>query len=465
MPVLHPDRLLPQEGGLLRVARAIYDRVAELPVVSPHGHTDPAWFAENTLFPDPASTFVTPDHYILRMLRSVGENFDSLGVSRSDGGQTASGRSVWKVFASRYSTFAGTPSAGWMDHALGEIFGVKAELNETTAETIYDQISERLADDEFRPRALLDKFGVEIIATTDDATSDLRHHRKARETGENRVIPTYRPDAVSNPLRQDFKSQVQKLGDLTGEDCSLWSGFIEAHRKRRAYFRSLGATASDHGLAIPKTYDLPEATAQKLLTKALASALTDEETTVFQGMVMTEMAGLAVEDGMVTQIHAGVLRNTDRNFFQLYGADHGSDIPCSVNWAQGLSPLLEKYGSSSLSLLVFTLDESTYARELAPMAGYWPSLKLGPPWWFHDSPEGIRRYLHQVFETAGHRNLAGFNDDTRAIFSIPGRHDTWRREVAGFLSRLVSDYRLSIGQAHDIATWLCYDSAKEAYKL
>ncbi len=464
--ILHPDRLLPADPGLRRIARDLYEGVRDLPIVSPHGHTDPAWFARDTAFGNAAELLIVPDHYVLRMFRSQGLDYDQLGVPRADGGPVAEARAVWQTFAAHYHLLAGTPSALWLDHAMSAVLGCPERLTPANADALFDHINAQLADPAFRPRALLDRFNVAVIATTEGALDPLAHHAALPIEWRVRVRTTYRPDAVTDPEAPAFRADLLTLGALTDCDVSGWAGMIEAHRRRRAHFRAHGATATDHGTPSALTADLPPAKCQRLLTGALAGTLTPAEAEQFRAQMLTEMAGLSVEDGMVMQLHAGPRRNTDRGMMAVRGANMGADIPQRTDWVGGLAALLNRYGAApGFRLIAFTLDETTYARELAPLAGYWPCLLIGPPWWFHDSPEGIRRYLDRVVETAGYANLAGFNDDTRALLSIPARHDVWRREVAGHLSRLVADHRLDRTQAAVIAADLCCHSAKRAYRL
>lgn len=464
---LHPDRLLPAESSLRHIARDLYDGVRDLRIVSPHGHTDPAWFADDAPFTDAAALLVVPDHYLLRMMRSVGISYDALGVARNDGGAVAAPRDIWRTFARHYHLYAGTPSSLWVDHAMSAVLGCEEKLSEHNADALFDHINAQLALPSFRPRALLDRFSVETIATTEGALDPLAHHDKlARDGLIGRVRTTYRPDAITDPESATFRADLLALGEVTGTDVHEWDGMIEAHRRRRADFRRLGATATDHGAPTPFTADLAPAERQRLLNRALAGTLTADQAELFRGQMLTEMAGLSVEDGMVMQIHAGSRRNTDRKAFASRDANMGADIPGRADWVGGLDALLNRHGAEpGLRIIVFTLDETAYTRELAPMAGYWPSLMIGPPWWFHDSPQGIRRYLDQVVETAGFANLAGFNDDTRALLSIPARHDVWRREICSFLARLVAEHRLDKPEAARLAAELSYHSAKKAYRL
>lgn len=465
--LLHADRLLPSADPALSIARDLYEAVKELPIISPHGHTSPEWFAKNEPFSDPATLFLTPDHYVLRMLRSRGLSYDSLGVPRKDGGAVAEGRVAWKLFAANFHLFAATPSKLWIDHSLQWAFGITDELNVDNADAIYDAIDAKLKDADCLPLGLLDKANVEAIATTESALDELSYHQMLSEKGLiGRVRTTYRPDDVTDPDGVGFADNIQKFGEITGEDISNWEGLINAHRKRREFFRTMGAVATDHGVPTANTADLAAVEKQTLLDQALAGQLDSAGAELFRAQMLTEMAGLSAEDGMVMQIHAGSNRNTDPRLMDEYGPNLGADIPGTSDFVSGLQPLLARFGNAEkFRLIMFTLDETTYARELAPMAGYWPSLMIGPPWWFHDSPQGIRRYLDGVVESAGFYNLAGFNDDTRALLSIPARHDVWRREVCRFLAEFVAQHRLSKSSAEEIAGHLSYRAAKDAYRL
>lgn len=464
---LHADRLLPSADPALSVARELYEAVKDLPIISPHGHTLPQWFAENEPFSDPAALFLTPDHYVLRMLRSRGISYDALGVPRKDNGEVAEGREAWRLLAANFHLFAATPSKLWVDHSLQWCFGINESLNAENADAIYDTIDARLADDDMRPLALLDKAKVEAIATTEFALDELPYHQVMADNGLiGRVRTTYRPDDVTDPDAPGFAANIERLGELTGQDVANWEGLIEAHRHRRAFFRTMGAVATDHGVPTANTVDLALGEKQTLLNHALSGQLDAAGAELFRAQMLTEMAGLSAEDGMVMQIHAGSRRNTDPLLMNERGPNLGADIPTQSNFVTGLQPLLARFGNAEgLRVILFTLDETTYARELAPMAGYWPSLMIGPPWWFHDSPQGIRRYLDGVVESAGFYNLAGFNDDTRALLSIPARHDVWRREVCRFLAEFVAEHRLSKQSAAEIAAQLSYQAAKDAYRL
>ena len=465
---LDPDRLFPIEPGARALARALYDEVRDLPIVSPHGHTDPRWYAEDAAFPDPAQLFVTPDHYVFRLLHSQGVPLTDLGVPRVDGGPTETdGRTIWRRLAEHFHQLRGTPSRMWLEHTFETVFDLDGRLSPATADDFYDHIAERLARPEYRPRALFDRFGIEVIATTESALDDLRWHRQVRESGWNgRVVTAYRPDAVVDPDFPGFALNVARLGELTGCDTATWEGYLEAHRQRREFFKDHGATSSDHGHPTARTENLAPAEAAALFARTLTGQATPEEADAFRGQMLTEMARMSLEDGLVLQIHPGSMRNHSVETLARFGRDKGFDIPTRTDYVRALKPLLDEVGErADLTIILFTLDESVYARELAPLAGVYPALKLGPAWWFHDSPEGMRRYREMTTETAGFYNTVGFNDDTRAFCSIPARHDMARRVDCAFLATLVATGRLAEDEAPEVARDLAYRLAKTAYKL
>jgi glucuronate isomerase len=466
--LLSEDRLFPPEPSVREIARRLYAEVRSLPIVSPHGHTDPAWFACNEPFPDPSTLLIVPDHYIFRMLYSHGIPLESLGVARVDGGAVEEdSRKIWSLLAENWHLFRGTPSRTWLTYVLSEVFAVEEKLGPTSANRIYDRIAECLHRPEFRPRALFERFNIEVLATTESPLDTLPHHQALRQSGwKGRVITAFRPDPVVDPEYEQFSSSVAKLGELTGEDTGTWAGYLRALADRRRFFASLGATSTDHGHPSAATFDLPRLECESLFQRALAGDASPVQAERFRGQMLTEMARMSVEDGLVMQIHPGACRNHNRAVFSKFGRDKGGDIPTQTEYVRALKPLLDRFGNHPrLSVIVFTLDESTYSRELAPLAGHYPALKLGPAWWFFDSPEGMRRYRERVTETAGFYNTVGFNDDTRAFLSIPARHDVARRVDCAFLAQWVAEHRLDEDEAVEIAIDLAYNLAKRAYKL
>jgi glucuronate isomerase len=464
---LDPDRLFPADPTTRAIARELYSGVAGLPIVSPHGHTDPAWFATNAPWTNATELLLAPDHYLYRMLYSQGVPLERLGVASRNGPSPVDPREAWRTFASHYYLFRGTPSRMWLDHVFAEVFGLDVLLDASTADLYYDRINAALATPVFRPRALFERFNIELLATTEGADDPLKEHAAIRASGWNgRVITTYRPDAVVDPEHEDFQAALAKFGELSGEDVRSWDGYLAAHRKRRADFRAAGATATDHGHPTPATADLPDAEKRALFAKIVSGRWSGEDAELFRAQMLTEMAAMSVDDGMVIQIHPGSFRNHNRWLHEAFGRDKGADIPQRTDYVRALKPLLNRFGNEPrLSIILFTLDESTYARELAPLAGHYPCLKLGPAWWFHDSPEGMRRFREMTTETAGFYNTVGFNDDTRAFLSIPARHDVARRVDCSFLARLVAEGRIADWEAAELAHELAYDLVRRAYKL
>ena len=462
--LLHEDRLFPAEEKALNVAKALYAEIKSLPIISPHGHTQAAWFAQNAPFPDPATLFVQPDHYVFRMLYSQGVSMDDLGIGKA---KIDDPRKVWRIFASHFYLFRGTPSRIWLDYAFQELFGLKERLSEKTADVYYDTIDAKLQTPEFLPRALFERFNLEVLSTTDAPTDSLDAIKEIRNSGwKGRIVPAFRPDSVVDPDFTGFACTIAKLGEQTGEDTTKWNGYLNALRKARARFKENGCTSTDHGQPTAQTADLPASEAAALFSKVLSGKNDAVESELFRAQMLTEMARMSVEDGLVMQIHPGSVRNHNKLVFEKYGRDMGADIPGRTEYVHALKPLLDRFGNEkNLTIILFMLDESTISRELAPLAGHYPCLRLGPPWWFHDSPEGMMRFRQLATETAGFYNTVGFNDDTRAFLSIPARHDVARRIDCAFLGTLVAQHRLDIDEAFEVAHELTYGLVKKAYRL
>ena len=462
--LLHDDRLFPADSSTRDVARRIYASIRDLPILSPHGHTQASWFAKNEPFSDPAKLFIQPDHYVHRMLYSQGISLEQLEIGAE---QIRDPRAVWRLFAEKYFLFRGTPTRMWLDFAFEELFGLDEPLSAKTADDYYDKISASLQTPEFRPRALFDRFHLEVLATTDSALDSLADHKAIRESAwPRRVLPTFRPDSVVDPDFQGFAENLARLGEQEREDTSTWTGYLAALRNARERFRARGCTATDHGHPTARTANLSHEESAALFSKVLRGGTDAQEHELFRAQMLTEMARMSVDDGLTMQIHPGSVRNHNRLLYDRFGRDMGADIPTRIEYVESLRPLLDLFGNErGLTIILFTLDESTYSRELAPLAGHYPCLRLGPPWWFHDSPEGMMRYRESVTETAGFYNTAGFNDDTRAFLSIPARHDVARRVDSAFLARLVVEHRLTETEAFETARDLTDRLVRSAYKL
>jgi glucuronate isomerase len=469
VPLIHDDRLFPADPSTRDIARRLYAEVRDLPLISPHGHTQAAWFAKNEPFPDPAKLFVQPDHYIYRMLYSQGISLDDLEIGVAE---LKNPRKVWRIFAENYYLFRGTPTRMWLDFAFHELFGLDERLSAETADLYFDVIAERLKMPEFLPRALYERFNLEVLSTTDPPTDRLLDHKAIlasdwKVRGKTpRIIPAFRPDSVVDPEFRGFRENIARLGEITGENTRSWTGYLTALRTSRERFKHVGCTSTDHGHPTAQTADLSPTEAAKLFDEILLGSPDAAKQELFRAQMLTEMARMSLEDGLVMQIHPGSYRNHNRKVFEKYGRDTGADIPTATEYVRALRPLLERFGNEKdFTLILFTLDETTYSRELAPLAGHYPCLRLGPPWWFHDSPEGMMRFREQVTETAGFYNTVGFNDDTRAFLSIPARHDVARRIDCGWLARLVAEHRLDEDEAVEVARDLTYNLVKKAYKL
>jgi glucuronate isomerase len=464
MNFLHEDRLFPADIDTRAIAKRLYASIQHLPILSPHGHTDARWFAEDLAFPNPTELFILPDHYVHRMLYSQGISLEDIGLDKD---ATRDPQEVWRLFAAHYYLFRGTPTQMWLDHAFDELFGMTERLSAKNADLYYEAISKKLASAEFRPRALFDRFHIEVLATTNSPLETLEHHAAIRaSTWKARILPTFRPDSVVDPEFAGFRENIARLGEMTGEDTSHWQGYLRSLEQTRQRFKNLGCTATDHGHPTAGTADLDSSAAESLYGKVVAKEATATEQELFRAQMLTEMARMSLNDGLTMQIHPGSFRNHNPFVYRRLGRDAGADIPTATDYVHALQPLLNRYGNEpGLTIILFTLDESAYSRELAPLAGHYPALRLGPPWWFFDSPEGMSRFREYTTETAGFYNTVGFNDDTRAFLSIPGRHDMARRMDCGFLGRLVAEHRLDEDEAQELAVDLTYNLARKAYKL
>jgi glucuronate isomerase len=453
------------------VARELYAAVRDLPLISPHGHVDPRILADDEPFPDPARLIVVPDHYVTRMLLSQGIPPSRLGVPRRDGGPVETdGRTIWRLLAENWHLFRGTPSRLWLERTFQTVFGVETPLRAETADDVYDAIAARLAEPGFRPRALFERFRIEVLATTEAPTDDLGQHAKLAADGwggrGGRVITTFRPDNVVDMDREDWAGEVARLGELAGEDVGTFAGYLTALRRRREAFIEAGATSSDHGHPTARTEALPAAEAAVLYDRGLRGRQTAADAERFRAHMLVEFARMSIDDGLVMQLHPGAVRDHNRSLYAAHGRDVGGDIPQATDYVQALRPLLDAYGMDPrLRVVLYTLDEYTFSRELAPLAGGYPALFLGAPWWFLDSPDGLKRFREAVTESAGFYNTAGFVDDTRAFCSIPVRHDIARRSDAAFLASLVVQDRLPHDEALETIADLAYHLPKRIFRL
>jgi len=467
--ILAPDRYFDPDPNQRRIARDLYESVASLPLICPHGHVDPKLFAnEQASFGTPVDLLILPDHYVVRMLYSQGISLESLGVSRLDGRPVEKDhRKIWQIFAENFYLFRGTPSGLWLTEELRDLFGVEEKLNGGSARKIYDQIESQLGKPEFHPRALFERFNIEVLCTTDPATDPLLSHQAIRKSGwKGRIIPTFRPDGVFNILIPGWKENIQKLGALSGITVDSYPKFIAALENRRAFFKEMGAKATDHSALTPRTEELSPEEARRLFAEALKGRTSQEDAARFVAHMLMECARMSIEDGLVMQIHPGSLRNHNPQVFNLFGPDRGCDIPIQTEYTRNLKPLLNKYGNHpGFTFIVFTLDEAAYGRELAPLAGHYPAMRLGPPWWFFDSINGMTRFRMETTETAGLYNTVGFNDDTRAFPSIPARHDLFRRVDANWIAGLVVRGIVDLEDAREMIQDTAYRLPKKAYRL
>lgn len=464
---LHSDRILPSDPTLRPIAHDIYEAVKDLPIISPHGHVPAQWLADDEPFGDPTSLLLTPDHYVNRLLHASGVALSDLGVAQQDFGPTQS-RAAFSLLCSHWEVFRGTPVRFWFESELVEIFGIDQRPSEENAGEIYDAIDAKLKTPEFRPRALYDRFRIEFLATTDDPCDDLAHHAKltADPTWTGQVAPTFRPDKYLEPATLGWNDLVDRLGEVSGVDTGDYAGWVAAMENRRAFFKQHGAVSTDHSHRDARAEPIPDAEAERLYALARAGRITPDEADTLRRNFMFAQARMAADDGLVMTLHPGVYRNHHTSTFAAFGADVGCDIPMSVEFTRALQPMLAAFGTTPyFQLVVFTMDETVYSRELAPMAGFYPSVYLGVPWWFIDAPEAMARFRGAVTETAGFTRTSGFIDDTRAYLSIPARHDLSRRVDSGYLAKLVGEHRLTMDEAVDVAYELVVGNPRRAFKL
>jgi len=467
MGYLPNDRFL--DPANREIAGQLYETVRTLPLICPHGHVDPRLLSSEYYdYGTPVDLLIIPDHYIFRMLYSQGITLETLGIPRRDGAAVESDhRKIWQIFADNIHLFRATPTGIWIRDELAGVFGSSEKLTSTNAQTVYDQIAEKLAQPEFQPRRLFERFNIEVLATTDPAASRLEHHQAIRQSGwSGRIVPTFRPDALINIDGEDWMAQIQQLSAVTGIDVNSVPSLIAAIEHQRAFFKQMGATATDHGVLTAYTTSLSELEAEAIFQRALKGNASADDAARFVGHMLIELARMSVDDGLVMQLHVGAMRNHNPLIYLHFGRDMGADIPTQMEFTRCLKPLLDRFGNHpSLRLILFTLDETTYSRELAPLAVHYPALRLGPPWWFFDSLYGMRRYFDNVVETAGIYNTAGFNDDTRAYPSIPARHDVWRRASADWVAGLVMRRIIDEQDANEMMLDLAYRLAKQTYKF
>ncbi|MEW1808161.1 glucuronate isomerase [Pseudarthrobacter sp. NPDC080039] len=466
---IHPDRLLPSDPATRAIARSLLGEVEAAPIYSPHGHVDPAWLADNKPFNDPATLLITPDHYVTRMLHAAGVPLSELGVSPLNGGaHPADPRDIWRSFSEKWHLFLGTPVRYWMEQELNELFGINEQPDAGNADEIFDTIQTALQTDEFRPRELFKKFNIAVLATTDDPVDDLSTHRLLRDDPSftGRVLPTFRPDRYLDPAAPGWTTALDRLHNVSGIDTSSYAGLLAALKARRQFFKDHGATATDSGCPEAGTEPLSDPDAQRLHLKALRGQITDREAVAYRRNMLYQMAAMSAEDGLVMQLHPGIFRNHHRPTFNKFGPDTGHDLPTRTSFVEPLRPLLESFGTHpNFRMVLFTVDETAFSREIAPLAGFYPSVYVGAPWWFLDTPAAISRFRSAVTDSAGFYKTAGFVDDTRAFCSIPARHNMARRADAAHLATLVTTHQITETDAHTLARDLVGRIPTDAFRL
>ena len=391
MADLRADRYIEAPG----LGLELYSDVAELPIVSPHGHIDVRLFADPAARLDPPGRlFVSADHYVVRMLYSQGVPLERAGLGETE----VDDRAVWQLLADNVHLFALTPTGLWLRETLATVFGIEERLDSASAEVLYARVEEQLASPAFAPRALLDRFRVECLSTTDAAGASLADHRALAESQPGRIRPTFRPDAVVALDAAGWRDAlVRARGCRRPRDRRL----RDVHRRRWPSAaprsrRSAGRQPITRRRA-PTPRASPTVRRPRCSQPRLRARARHADARRFEAHMLNEFARMSSDDGLVMQLHVGSLRDHNSPLAERFGRDIGADIPVATDWTRGLRPLLEACGNDpGFTVILFTLDESTYSRELAPLAGHYPAVLLGCPWWFHDSPAGIDRFLDRV---------------------------------------------------------------------
>lgn len=458
---MNSSKILPNDPQTKVLATRLYELIADLPIISPHGHVDPELLAKNEPFGNPTELFILKDHYVTRLLHSV-------GVDLSDIYKSSDPRKVWSIFYENYHVFSGTSSGYWFEETLRSIFAIKDLPSTENANRHYDLIASNLLEPAFLPKALAKRFNIEILATTDDPIDNLEYHREISKDSsfETKVVPTFRPDRYLDPRSIGWKENIEKLLAVVNLKENNYKNFISALEDRRQYFKQHGAFSSDHGVFEPYTCILDEKVASEIYQSALIGTASENELRDFAGHMLVEMARMATVDGLVMTIHAGVVRNHHEDTLKAFGPDTGHDLPVTCEWVQNLRPLLNAYGlSKNLKVVLFSLDETNWSREIAPLASFYPSVFIGAPWWFLDAPEAIQRFRASTVDIAGFYKGSGFIDDTRAFLSIPARHDLARRSDSAYLAKMVSEGRITFEQALKISVDLVTTIPRKAFNL
>ncbi|WP_028049905.1 glucuronate isomerase [Cellulomonas sp. URHD0024] len=464
----HPDRLFPSEPGQRDIARRLYAEVAHAAIYSPHGHVDARLLLDDEPFGDPAELLVTPDHYVLRLLHAAGVPLDDLGLSRDGAARTSSGRAVWRRLAEHWDLFLGTPVRFWFESELHDVFGLTEHPSAANADAQYDQLVDALARDAFRPRALFERFGIEVLATTDDPADDLSAHLALRADPRfrGRVLPTFRADRYMDPSAATWADSLDRLAGAADVDTTSYAGLLAALRVRRAAFAAAGATATDTGVLDAGSTPLAAPDAERIHADALRGMVTSEDAVAYRRNMLFRLAEMSAQDGLVMQLHPGVIRNHHAPTLSAFGPDTGHDLPDTGAFTRPLTPILDAFGTDpTFRLVLFTVDETTFSREIAPLAGFYPSVYAGAPWWFLDSPAAIWRYRQAVTDSAGFTKTSGFIDDTRAYCSIPARHDMSRRVDAAYLASLVATHQITEDDALAVARRLVDEIPRTTFRL
>lgn len=460
--MLHPYRLLGTHPEQTKLAYEHLKEAASYPLICPHSHVNPALFSDSQgSFPNPVEMFVRRDVRVLSQLHSQGVRLEPFLDPNRDPEE------VWRMFARHYRLFWGTSTALWLEQQLETVFAISEALDESSADHIYQTLVARIAQPEYRPRAVLERLKIEILCTTASATDPLLHYRTLSQGAwAGRVLPVFRPDKLLWTAHPDWLPELHKLAAQTSGPITRMRAFLDALRQRRHEFKRLGCVATDHGCERPYTERLSSKAADDLFSLALKGKITIAESIRLQGHLLIEMAKMSLEDGLVMQIHTGSYQDHNGELLVRFGPNKGADLPLATEFTSNLKPLLGVVGNEpAMKLVLFSLDETAYGRDLGPLAGHYPAVFVGAPWSFHNGPKGLMRYFDQVVETAGLCNTAGFQDHARSVGTLAARHDLWRRIACRWLANLELEGRLSHAQARSMLGDLANGRARKVYGL
>ncbi len=451
--ICHADRLFPADLSTRMLARRLYESVRGLPLVCSGVVADPSWFAENPALPDPAQVFVQSDRQVWAILRGHGVAPGQLGVADDGASIAGDPASVWKVFAANYHAFRGTPTRLWHDHAFSTLFGLNERLSADNSDRFYTRVAECLAKPEFRPRALFQRFNIELLSALATPFDSLDPYLAARGSLKGRLVPTYCPDRLVDANNPGFITALDRFAELTSTDAWTWKGYLDAHRQRRAQFKSAGALAISQFALAARTADLPAEDAEKLFAKIVSRDFSPAEGDLFRAQMATEMARMSLDDGLVLQLHLDTPPVHDPE----------QKVPPPMPSVDGLLPLLQRFrGEPGLRVVACQDGLSAQADELARLASEYACLFVSAGG--SGGSEPMRRFRAMSFQNAAFYKTLNALQGQRFI-ALAALTDAIRRLDCAFLAEFVVAHRLDEDEAHAMAKDVAYGISKKVYHL